>query len=68
MMKASLTLLIAACSGFATADKLSLTPPMGWMSWEVFRCRTDCTGTNEGCESQVAGRPRRAISLAARAA
>ena len=20
----------------------------GWMSWEVFRCRTDCTGSNEG--------------------
>ena len=34
--------------GLAHANKLSLTPPMGWMSWEVFRCRTDCSGTNAG--------------------
>lgn len=28
---------------------LALTPPMGWMSWERFRCNTDCEGDPEFC-------------------
>ena len=27
--------LVAALALSAAADKLALTPPMGWMSWEV---------------------------------
>ena len=36
-------LLLAAITATASANQLAKTPPMGWMSWEVFRCRTDCT-------------------------
>lgn len=28
---------------------LALTPPMGWMSWEIFRCETDCTKHPNSC-------------------
>ena len=28
---------------------LSLTPPMGWLSWERFRCNTDCDNDPEFC-------------------
>lgn len=28
---------------------LSLTPPMGWLSWERFRCNTDCDHDPEFC-------------------
>ena len=28
---------------------LSLTPPMGWLSWERFRCNTDCEHDPEFC-------------------
>ena len=28
---------------------LSLTPPMGWLSWERFRCNTDCDQDPEFC-------------------
>merc|ERR1711936_11254 len=28
---------------------LSLTPPMGWLSWERFRCNADCDNDPEFC-------------------
>lgn len=28
---------------------LSKTPPMGWMSWEIFRCQTDCANHPDHC-------------------
>lgn len=28
---------------------LARTPPMGWLSWERFRCNTDCVGDPENC-------------------
>mmetsp|Transcript_9561 Transcript_9561/g.18025 ORF Transcript_9561/g.18025 Transcript_9561/m.18025 type:complete len:464 (-) Transcript_9561:2715-4106(-) len=28
------------------------TPPMGWMSWQVFRCETDCKKYPQGCINQ----------------
>ena len=28
---------------------LSLTPPMGWLSWERFRCNVDCDNDPEFC-------------------
>jgi len=28
---------------------LALTPPMGWLSWERFRCNTDCDNDPEFC-------------------
>mmetsp|Transcript_9473 Transcript_9473/g.26458 ORF Transcript_9473/g.26458 Transcript_9473/m.26458 type:complete len:530 (-) Transcript_9473:73-1662(-) len=49
----------AATVGFAAHDVnvatgpgpngLARVPPMGWMSWEVFRCETDCTDHPESC-------------------
>merc|ERR1712113_794716 len=28
---------------------LARTPPMGWMSWEVFRCQTNCASHPDSC-------------------
>ncbi|XP_012269897.1 alpha-N-acetylgalactosaminidase isoform X2 [Athalia rosae] len=28
---------------------LALTPPMGWLSWERFRCNTDCKNDPDNC-------------------
>lgn len=28
---------------------LARKPPMGWLSWERFRCNTDCEGDPENC-------------------
>jgi len=28
---------------------LAATPPMGWMSWEIFRCETDCANHPDAC-------------------
>lgn len=31
---------------------LAITPPMGWMSWERFRCVTDCENDPRNCISE----------------
>ncbi|CAL1545948.1 unnamed protein product [Lymnaea stagnalis] len=31
---------------------LALTPPMGWLSWERFRCNVDCTNDPDNCISE----------------
>lgn len=31
---------------------LALTPPMGWLAWERFRCNTDCTNDPKNCISE----------------
>lgn len=36
-----------------SGNKLSKTPPMGWMSWEVFRCNTDCKKNAEMCVGEI---------------
>ena len=28
---------------------LALTPPMGWLTWERFRCNIDCKADPENC-------------------
>lgn len=33
----------------ALENGLARTPPMGWLSWERFRCNTDCEGDPENC-------------------
>ena len=33
----------------ALNNGLALTPPMGWMSWERFRCITDCETYPDEC-------------------
>ena len=50
-----LALLAAAClcvmphSARAQRNNLSRTPPMGWMSWEIFRCNVDCEADPHYC-------------------
>ena len=40
-------------SGIAALENgLARTPPMGWMSWERFRCNTDCASDPENCISE----------------
>ena len=44
---------VAHVFGLAAArNNLSLTPPMGWMSWEIFRCRIDCAAEPNDCISE----------------
>ncbi len=40
-------------------NSLAATPPMGWMSWELFRCDIDCDKEPEFCisEKMCVGRP-----------
>jgi len=42
-----LALFVTAVS--ALDNGLALTPPMGWMDWERFRCNTDCTTDPNNC-------------------
>ena len=40
--------LVLSLSG-AVAVPIQPTPPMGWMSWQVFRCETDCATHPDSC-------------------
>ena len=48
MMKPMYLALLAT----AEASKLARTPPMGWMSWEIFRCDIDCDKDPHNCISE----------------
>ncbi|XP_017867530.1 PREDICTED: alpha-N-acetylgalactosaminidase [Drosophila arizonae] len=39
-------------AGSALDNGLALTPPMGWMSWQRFRCITDCDTYPDECISE----------------
>ena len=48
----SCTIFILSSSFFFCCSEsaaLSQTPPMGWMSWEIFRCNTDCQSDPDTC-------------------
>ncbi|KAL8576380.1 hypothetical protein ACOMHN_048947 [Nucella lapillus] len=49
-----LLLLLSSCilSADALNNGLALTPPMGWFSWERFRCETDCITFPDTCISE----------------
>lgn len=36
----------------ALDNGLALTPPMGWMAWERFRCNVDCENDPDNCISE----------------
>lgn len=36
----------------ALDNGVALTPPMGWMTWQRFRCNTDCDNDPENCISE----------------
>jgi hypothetical protein len=47
----------AACAALLAAGALALpstarTPPMGWMSWQAFRCGVDCEAYPDSCISE----------------
>ena len=44
-----LLLLLLPSRLVALENGLARTPPMGWMSWERFRCNTDCKNDPENC-------------------
>jgi len=44
-----LLLVLSPLITFGLENGLARTPPMGWLSWERFRCNTDCAGDPENC-------------------
>mmetsp|Transcript_95257 Transcript_95257/g.272324 ORF Transcript_95257/g.272324 Transcript_95257/m.272324 type:complete len:403 (-) Transcript_95257:196-1404(-) len=46
-----LTLALAPLASARNA--LAPTPPMGWMSWEIFRCEVDCSADDTSCISEA---------------
>ena len=53
-----MSMSIALCLGLlfvaqtaALANGAARTPPMGFLSWERFRCETDCTTYPDSCIS-----------------
>ncbi|GBP17496.1 Alpha-N-acetylgalactosaminidase [Eumeta japonica] len=48
-----LAALMLLTSGASALDNgLALTPPMGWLTWERFRCITDCEAYPDECISE----------------
>uniref|UniRef100_A0A4W5J8V4 Alpha-galactosidase n=1 Tax=Hucho hucho TaxID=62062 RepID=A0A4W5J8V4_9TELE len=48
-----LIFLLALTSAISALDNgLMRTPPMGWMSWERFRCNIDCENDSKNCISE----------------
>lgn len=48
-----MTLLIMLDEITCLDNGLALRPPMGWLSWERFRCNTDCENDPDNCISEV---------------
>ncbi|CAH0401400.1 unnamed protein product [Chilo suppressalis] len=47
-----LVILCGVSSATALDNGLALTPPMGWLTWERFRCITDCKTYPSECISE----------------
>lgn len=47
-----LSIAIYISRGYCLNNGLALTPPMGWMTWERFRCTTDCVASPKDCISE----------------
>ncbi|XP_052795328.1 alpha-N-acetylgalactosaminidase-like isoform X2 [Mya arenaria] len=47
-----LSLLLVAGVTVALENGLALTPPMGWVSWERYRCNVDCDIEPDNCISE----------------
>ncbi|XP_044310734.1 alpha-N-acetylgalactosaminidase isoform X1 [Varanus komodoensis] len=53
VMKLVVSVLLAlASSSLALENGLMRTPPMGWLSWERFRCNVDCKTDPHNCISE----------------
>lgn len=44
-----LCLLVASKVATALDNGLALTPPMGWLAWQRFRCTIDCDTFPDEC-------------------
>ena len=44
-----ITVAVLLSSTYALNNGLALTPPMGWLSWERYRCNTDCVNDPDNC-------------------
>lgn len=45
--------VVAMCCSVGALDNgLALTPPMGWLAWERFRCNVDCENDPYNCISE----------------
>ncbi|KAB7507380.1 Alpha-N-acetylgalactosaminidase [Armadillidium nasatum] len=56
-MRMKLFLCVALLTGliaksYTLDNGLALTPPMGWLAWERFRCNTDCVNDPQNCISE----------------
>jgi len=49
MLSLKLLILFFSSPSFGLDNGLGLTPPMGWISWERFRCNTDCLNDPDNC-------------------
>uniref|UniRef100_A0A0K2U878 Alpha-galactosidase n=1 Tax=Lepeophtheirus salmonis TaxID=72036 RepID=A0A0K2U878_LEPSM len=47
-----LPLFLLIDQSFGLDNGLARTPPMGWMSWQRFRCNTNCKDDPENCISE----------------
>lgn len=56
--------LALALPSVALENGLARTPPMGWMSWERFRCNVDCQADPRNCIRSAGGLDR--VELQAR--
>ena len=45
-------LIVVAARAAALNNGLARTPPMGWMTWERFRCEIDCDADPDNCISE----------------
>ncbi|KAK6172590.1 hypothetical protein SNE40_016215 [Patella caerulea] len=54
MMDSLIIMVLLATVSMTTAldNGLALTPPMGWLSWERFRCNVDCVNDPDNCISE----------------
>lgn len=41
--------LLVITTAWCLDNGLALTPPMGWMSWERYRCNIDCKNYPDDC-------------------
>ncbi|KAK3872826.1 hypothetical protein Pcinc_022127 [Petrolisthes cinctipes] len=47
------TVLLGVCGSVSSLDNgMARTPPMGWLSWQRFRCNTDCVNDPHHCISE----------------
>ncbi|KAK4326686.1 hypothetical protein Pmani_002843 [Petrolisthes manimaculis] len=47
------TVLLGVCGSVSSLENgMARTPPMGWLSWQRFRCNTDCVNDPHHCISE----------------